>query len=94
MKNRKLEFFVGVLIGIVTPVVVSEFLRISFYPYITWDAVKEFSLDIYMPVIKLGTFANLIPFLIMNKINWESGMKGLLSVTLVIAFVILGYIYL
>lgn len=94
MKNKKLEFFVGVLVGIFTPMIVSEFLRISFYPYVTWEAIKEFSLEIYIPVIKLGTFANLVPFLVMNKFNWEMGMKGLLSVTLVIAFVILGFIYL
>lgn len=94
MKNKKLEFFVGILIGIFTPILVSEFLRMFFYSYITWDSIKDFSLEIYLPVIKLGTFANLIPFLIMNKLNWESGMKGLLSITLVIAFVILGFIYL
>ena len=93
MKNKKLEFAIGILVGILTPILVSEFLRLTFYSYITWESIKEFSIEIYLPVFKLGTFANLIPFLIMNKFDWESGMKGLLSITLVIAFIILGFIY-
>lgn len=94
MKNKKLEFFIGVVIGLITPLVAAELLRITLFPYITHENIENFTIHIYMPVIKLGAFANMIPFLIFNKLDWESAMKGMVTITLIFAFTVLGIIYL
>lgn len=94
MKNKTLEFFVGVVIGLITPFVAAEILRITLFPYITYENIEQFTIHIYMPVIKLGAFANMIPFLIFNQLNWETAMKGIVTITLIFAFIVLGIIYL
>jgi hypothetical protein len=94
MKNKTLEFFVGVVIGLITPFIAAEILRATLFSYITYENIENFTIHIYMPVIKLGAFANMIPFLIFNKLEWESAMKGMVTITLIFAFTILGIIYL
>jgi hypothetical protein len=93
MKNKTLEFWVGIAIGLITPFLAAEILRITFYPYVTWQAMQELSYELYLPIIKLGAFANIIPFLILNKLNWETAMKGMVTVTLIFAFTVLAIIY-
>jgi hypothetical protein len=93
MKNRTLQFFIGILTGIITPFIASELLRVTLYSYVTWETMRELSYQVYLPIIKLGAFANIIPFLIFNKLNWESAMRGMIVITLIFAFTVLAIIY-